>query len=198
MPIIDPPPCFVSVERTFDIIDTISTTRSVYSFSENVLDFGGSAWTCEMQLHNLSAEDGGEVMAFIDRMRRTNIVCRFGAAKGRQTLFGGSTATALTVTADAGPGSTLINVSGNGAGNLNWGTLFQHGDRLFRNRSNLSGDAGSLAFWPSLKEPIFAGDVINLVEPKGVWRLDTRPQERQLKKWTLGGSARFIEAINYA
>jgi len=197
--IVDPPRCFGSTTRSFEILDNVSETRSVYSFSESRIDFGGEAWSCELQMHNLNDEQAGEITAYFDRLRGVDVAARFGFAQSRKTKFGTTTAAALTVTADVVAGGNDIPISGVGAaGTLRWGTVVQIGNHLHRSRTNVTGDTGSLIISPRLRAPLTTGDQIILDDPKGLWRLQGRPVEQHSKRWTLGGGVRFVEALNYA
>lgn len=175
----------------------IKSNRSPYSYGTSRTDWGGEAWEATLITNPLHKAEAMRLLAWCNRAFDVSSVVRCGHLQDER--LGTSTATQLTVTADAAPYQRLVPVSGIGAGKtLEEGTFLTVGGRLHQLRRDELGDTGALELFPRLRETVPAGSTITVgAGVTGRWLLSEIPplQSRARKGFSEPMTLKLLEAI---
>lgn len=175
----------------------IKSNRSPYSLGTSRTDWGGEAWEATLVTNPLSKAEAMRLLAWCNRAFDVSSVVRCGHFQDER--LGTSTATQLTVAADAAPYQRLVPVSGIGAGKtLEEGTFVTVSGRLHQLRGDVTGGAATLSLFPRLRETVFAGAAITVgAGVTGRWLLNEIPplQSRARKGFSEPMTLKLTEAI---
>lgn len=178
---LDPPAAFCPVRVTVIEHNTTPLGVSNFSASQIVAEYE-SHWEYEVTMPPLEADDGEDVISFLESLRGQVGTFPFGLPKASRPL-GAARLTPGSPVADivGGPHTDFLLAIRTGLANvpkyLKAGDQFSLGDgalrQLYRVNSDVDLFAGraTLDVWPRLTGTIVDGDSLTLFAPKGIFRL---------------------------
>lgn len=188
---------------TIRTINSVSYSRSPFTFAGQAQAFPGQMWAADVSLPPMKREDAAVWVSWLASLRGQYGTFLMGDPLCATALgeAGGSPITRGTNTA----GETL-NIAGASTSQTGWlkaGDYIQIGSgsnaSLHQVLEDVNTDAsgnGVLSLWPHTRSDLVAGTGITVSNPVGRWRLDGNQSERSINEASIYGiSFSAVEAI---
>lgn len=169
---LEPPTALAAAQITIRMSDTQSVTRSPFTRTAEIYDWGREIWMAEVRFARRQAAQAAAIRGFLAQlhgMKETFFLGDPTAAtpQGTQTadfvLASGATAGNRTLDVTMDPGGTLLS-----------GDYLQLGDWLHVVTADAAADgagAATLAIWPAVRETASPGASVKSTNARGTWRL---------------------------
>lgn len=188
---------------TIRTINSVSYSRSPFTFAGQAQAFSGQMWAADVSLPPMKREDAVVWVSWLTSLRGQYGTFLMGDPLCA-TALGEAGGTPLAT--GSNPAGETLNIAGATASQTDWlkaGDYIQLGTganaRLHQVLADVDTDAsgnGTLSLWPHTRSAVTAGTAITVSSPVGRWRLDSNQSERSVSEAAFYGiSFSAVEAI---
>lgn len=188
---------------TIRTINSVSYSRSPFTFAGQAQAFSGQMWAADVSLPPMKREDAAVWVSWLTSLRGQYGTFLMGDPLCATAL---GEAGGVPVASGVNTAGETLNIAGATASQTDWlkaGDYVQIGSgsnaSLHQVLEDVDTDAsgnGTLSLWPHTRSDLAAGTALTVSNPVGRWRLDNNQSERSVSEASVYGiSFSAVEAI---